>query len=175
MEATRAADGLLELFWDDADGGVFTTGTDGEELLVRSKDVFDGATPSANSTASVALLRLGALTGEERFTSAGEAILRLLHAHLEHHPTSVTTAVAAVDMLVSGTTEVVISGERPDLVDALRSRYLPNAVTAWGEPYPSPLWEGRSAAAAYVCRNFACNLPATTVDDLVEQLDSAMP
>jgi len=170
--AIGAADALLDLFWDDVDGGVYTSGSDGEELLVRGKDVFDGATPSANSTASVALLRLGALTGEERFTAAGAAILRLLHAHLEHHPTSVTTAVAAVDLVVSGATEIVISGDRGDLLTAVRSRYLPNAVLAWGEPYPSPLWEQRSEPAAYVCHDFACQLPATNTADLLEQLSS---
>ena len=172
-EARATGGALLDLFWDDADGGVFTTGTDGEALLVRNKDVFDGATPSANSVAAGALLRLGALTGEARFTDAAHAILRLLHAHLAHHPTAVTAAVAAVDMVVTGITEIVVSGDRPDLVDVIRTRYLPNAVLAWGEPYPSPLWEGRgpgTPAAAYVCRDFVCALPATDVTRLTQQL-----
>ncbi|GAC1307180.1 MAG: thioredoxin domain-containing protein [Acidimicrobiales bacterium] len=176
-EARAAADGLLALFWDDADGGVFTTGTDGEALLVRTKDVFDGATPSANSVTAGAMLRLGALTGEQRYTDAGHAVLRLLHAHLSHHPTAVTAAVAAVDLVVTGTTEIVVSGERPDLVAAVRSRYLPNAVVAWGEPFDSPLWEGRRpgdpgwSEAAYVCRDFVCALPASEVSALLEQLN----
>ena len=172
-EARRAADGLLDLFWDDADGGVFTTGVDGEALLVRTKDVFDGATPSANSVATNALLRLGALTGSERYAAAAQAILRLLHAHLAHHPTAVTMAVAAVDMVVTGPTEIVVSGDRPDLVRIVHSRYLPNAVLAWGEPYNSPLWEGRgpgTAPAAYVCRDFVCSLPAADVSTLTDQL-----
>jgi len=180
-EAGAAADGLLELFWDPVDGGVFTTGSDGEALLVRNKDVFDGATPSANSVAALALLRLGALTGEDRFTAAAHAILRLLHAHLAHHPTAVTMAVAAVDQVVTGTTEIAVSGDRDDLVEAVQTRYLPNAVLAWGEPYDSPLWEGRRPGrpgapdAAYVCRDFVCGLPSENVDDLVERLDSPTP
>ena len=172
-EARAVADAMLELFWDDADGGVFTTGRDGEQLLVRNKDVFDGATPSANSVAATALLRLGALVGEDRYTGAAHAILRLLHAHLAHHPTAVTAAVAAVDLVVTGITEIVVSGERPDLLAVIRSRYLPNAVLAWGEPYPSPLWEGRgpgTPAAAYVCRDFVCALPATEVTQLTQQV-----
>ncbi|GAC1586460.1 MAG: thioredoxin domain-containing protein [Acidimicrobiales bacterium] len=176
-EARAVADGLLALFWDDADGGVFTTGTDGEGLLVRTKDVFDGATPSANSVTAAAMLRLGALTGEQRYTDAGHAILRLLHAHLSHHPTAVTAAVAAVDLVVTGITEIVVSGERPDLLDAVRSRYLPNAVLSWGEAFDSPLWEGRRPGdpgvsdAAYVCRDFVCALPAREASVLVEQID----
>ncbi len=174
-EARRAADGLLDLFWDGEEDGLFTTGSDAEALLVRTKDVFDGATPSANSVAALALLRLSALTGDERYQNAALAILRLLQAHLHHHPTAVTTAVAAVDMVVTGTTEVVVSGDRPDLVDAVHERYLPNVVLAWSEPYESPLWEGRDQPAAYVCRDFVCGLPADAVSELAEQLAAGSP
>jgi uncharacterized protein YyaL (SSP411 family) len=48
--------------------------------------------------------------------------------------------------------------------------YLPNAVLAWGEPYPSPLWEGRRDGLAYVCRHYACQAPTSTVEDLEGQL-----
>ncbi len=161
---------MLDLFWDDDEGGVFTAGRDAETLIVRNKDVYDGATPSANSVASLALARLGALTGHQPYTDAAHAVLRLLHAYLRHHPTAVTLALATVDQVVSGTTEIVVSGDRPDLVGAVQRRYLPTAVLAWGDRYDSPLWEGRSAEAAYVCRDYTCGLPATTVDDLLEQL-----
>jgi len=173
--ARTTADGLLELFWDDADGGVFTTGHDAEPLIVRSKDVFDGATPSANSVAALALLRLGTLTAEPTYVDAAHAILRLLHAHLSRHPTAVTTAVAAVDIVVSGTTEIVVSGTRPDLVATVQAAYLPNAVLAWGEPYDSALWADKAASAAYVCHDSVCDLPATTVDELTTQLAAPRP
>ncbi len=171
-EARTTADAMLELFWDDDEGGLFTTGSDAEALLVRSKDVYDGATPSANSVAALALARLGAITGHQPYTDAAHAVLRLLHGHLAHQPTAVTLAVATADLVVSGTTEIVVSGERPDLVDAVHGRYLPNAVLAWGEPFASPLWEGRDRPAAYVCRAFVCGMPASSVDELVEQLDA---
>jgi uncharacterized protein YyaL (SSP411 family) len=171
-EARATADALLALFWDDADGGLWTSGSDAEELLVRTKDVFDGATPSANSVGAVALVRLGGLTGVQTYTDAAHQILAVLNEHLTHHPSSVTTAVAAVDMFVSGITEVVISGDRPDLVSAVQARYMPNAVLAWGEPYPSPLWEGRELPAAYVCRGYTCALPATTLDELTDRLSA---
>ena len=165
-EARATADGLLALFWDPDDGGLWTTGSDAEELLVRTKDVFDGAVPSANSTAALALTRLAALTGEDRYGRAARDVLRLLHAHLHHHPTAVTTALGAIDVMFRGATEIVISGARPDLVEMVHRRYLPTAVLAWGETYDSPLWEGRDQPAAYVCRDFVCGLPATTVEEL---------
>ena len=171
VEARAAADALLALFWDDEEGGVFTAGHDAEALLVRTKDVHDGATPSANSVTALALARLGALTGHQPYTDAAHGVVRLLNAYLRRHPTAVTLALATVDLLVSGATEIVVSGDRPDLVDAVQRRYLPTAVLAWGQPYDSPLWEGRDQPAAYVCRDFTCGRPATTVEDLVEQLN----
>jgi uncharacterized protein YyaL (SSP411 family) len=168
--AGEAADGLLELFWDQRVGGLFTTGADGEQLIVRSKEVFDGATPSANSVAALALVRLGALTGEARYGEAAEQILGLLGQALAHSPAAVTHALAAVDLVVNGVTEVAIVGERPELVAAVQARFLPDAVVAWGEPYPSPLWEERKAGFAYVCRNYACQSPVGEVDELTAQL-----
>jgi uncharacterized protein len=122
--------------------------------------------------AALALARLGALTGREEFTRASHAILRMLHAYLTQQPTSVTVAVATADFIVSGPTEIVVSGDRPDLVRAVQRRYLPNAVLAWGEPYGSPLWEGRDRPAAYVCHDFVCGIPAGSEEDLADQLDA---
>jgi hypothetical protein len=169
-EARAAADALLDLFWDDERSGVFTVGSDAEQLIVRSKDLFDGATPSANSVAAVALVRLGALTGVDRYTDAARGILALLYEPMAHHPTAFTHALAAVDLLVAGVDEVAIVGDRPDLVEAVQRAYRPNAVVAWGERYESPLWESREAGKAYVCRRYACKAPASTVGELVAQL-----
>ncbi|CAB4731313.1 unannotated protein [freshwater metagenome] len=159
--AMQTADAMLKLFWDDENGGLFSTGTDAERLFTRPKDILDNATPSANSLAAVALLRLAALTGLEHHRARAADILRLVGTVAANQPTAFGNALAAIDLLVSGVTEIVVSGEHPDLVAVASSMYLPNAVLAWGEPYDSPLWEGRSAAAAYVCREYSCLAPTT--------------
>ncbi len=159
--AMQTADAMLKLFWDDENGGLFSTGTDAERLFTRPKDILDNATPSANSLAAVALLRLAALTGLEHHRARAADILRLVGTVAANQPTAFGNALAAIDLLVSGVTEIVVSGEHPDLVAVASSMYLPNAVLAWGEPYESPLWEGRSAAAAYVCREYSCLAPTT--------------
>ena len=168
--ARQAADALLDLFWDAEEGGFFTTGEDAERLVVRQKDLFDGATPSANSVAATGLLRLAALTGERRYAERAEAVLGLLSDLMGRHPTGFTHLLGAVDMVVTGVTEVAIVGDRPDLVAAVQSRFLPNAVLAWGEPYESPLWEGRSDGRAYVCQAYACKAPVSSPEDLLAQL-----
>ncbi|MDP9070569.1 MAG: thioredoxin domain-containing protein [Actinomycetota bacterium] len=168
--AREAADSLLGLFWDADGGGFFTTGHDAERLIVRQKDLFDGATPSANAVAATALVRLGALTGERRYHEHAEAVLGLLAEAVTRYPSAFSQLVAAVDMVVSGITEVAVVGDRPDLVGAVRPLYLPNAVLAWGERYDSPIWEGRPAGMAYVCRDYACQAPVSSADDLLAQL-----
>ncbi len=168
--ARSAAGAMVELFWDDDHGGLFTTGTDGERLVTRDKDLQDGAQPSANSTACLALLRLGALTGDDGYRTRAEAILRLTGRLAGEAPTGFGVLLAALDLHHSGSTEIVIAGGRPDLVAAVHRRYLPNAVLAWGERFDSPLWEGREDGRAYVCQHYACQLPADDVDTLLAQL-----
>jgi hypothetical protein len=169
-EARTTADTMLDLFWDDEHGGLFTSGRDAEALVARQKDFQDNAVPSANSQAALALLRLTALTGEARWLEHAEAILRLFGRYAESHPMGFALLLTAIDLYHAGSTEVVVAGDRPDLVDALRGRYLPHAVLAWGERWDSPLWEAREDGKAYVCRNFACQLPATDPASLTAQL-----
>ena len=87
--------------------------------------------------------------------AVGIAVVALLHVSPQERP---------------GITEVAVVGDRPDLVAAVQRRYLPNAVLAWGEPYASPLWEGRRDGFAYVCRQYACQAPVDTPDALDAQL-----
>jgi uncharacterized protein YyaL (SSP411 family) len=63
-----------------------------------------------------------------------------------------------------GLTEVAIVGDRPDLVRLARAVWRPDVVLAWGEPYESPLWEGRPEGFAYVCRDYACQAPQDTAE-----------
>src|SRR6185295_8306580 len=96
--AVDTAEALLGLFWDDEAGGVFTTGHDGEQLVARPKDLLDNATPAANSLAAVALVRLAALTGVDRYRDRAEDILRLLGRVAGQHPTAFAHLLAAVDL-----------------------------------------------------------------------------
>jgi len=171
--ACDAADTLLDRFWDADHGGVFTTADDGEALVVRQKDLFDDATPSANSIAAVALLRLAALTGEVRYTNHAERILQLLGAVLDQAPGAFSHALSAVALQLGGITEVAVAGERPDLVAAVTETWRPEVVLAWGERYDSPLWAGRRDGLAYVCRDHACQAPQDAPDGVRAQLAQA--
>ena len=172
--ARDAADQLLAYHWDDADGGVFTTPSDGERLIVRQKDLIDNATPSANSVAAFALQRLAALTGEQRYAQHADQIFALLARIVASAPTAFPHLLSALHLRHVGTTEIAVTGKRGDLVTYLQSQWLPTTVLAWGEPIDSPLFAQRKDGQAYVCREYACQAPASTRDELVSALRAAL-
>ena len=164
---------LLDLFWDDSAGGFFTTGGDAEALVVRPKEFLDGAVPAANSIAVTALLRANALADDPRIDDAVDRTIALARPLLERHPAALADLVAALPMW-SGRHEIVVTGDRPDLVAEVRRHWLPAAVLAWGQPDSGPLFEGRPAepGLAYVCQARSCRLPAADVETLAGQLEA---
>ena len=168
--AIETADTMLDWFWDPVNGGLYTTAEDAEELIVRQKDLKDNALPSANSTAAVALYRLAGLTGEQRYANQADRILHLLNTQVDQGIGMYSNALIAADLRRRGTTEVVIVGDRPDILRMAQSIWRPDTVLAWGEPYDSPLWEGRDEGYVYVCRDHVCQLPQDTVEGFSEVL-----
>ncbi len=172
-EAVATAETMLDHFWDVDNGGLFTTPDDGEALVARQKDLFDNATPAANSMAAVALYRLAALTGERRYANHADRILQLLGGLFGQAPSGFAHAMAAVDLREHGITEVAVVGDAPELRAVVDETWRPAVVLAWGEPYDSPLWAARRDGHAYVCRDYACQAPQTTPEGLRTQLAQA--
>jgi uncharacterized protein len=168
--ACHTADVLLDHFVDVAQGGLFTVADDAEQLVVRQKDLVDSSTPCANGTAAVALMRLAALTGEARYAHQADRILQLLGAVAAQAPTAVSTGLLALGLRHQGINELVITGDRPDLVRVAHSIWRPDVVLAWGEPYDSPLWAHRRPDTAYLCRDSTCEAPQTTPEGVRAQL-----
>ncbi|MDG2427231.1 MAG: thioredoxin domain-containing protein [Acidimicrobiales bacterium] len=168
--AVSTADVMLDLFLDEAHGGFFSTGNDAETLVRRPKDLLDNAHPSANSLAALALLRLGSLVGDARYTEAAESVLQLLGEQVANHPTAFGHLLGATDLFHSGITAVVVTGNRPDLVAVAAGTWRPNTVLAWGEPFGGPLWAGRSGDQAWVCRDFTCRSPISDTEALTREL-----
>ena len=167
--ATQTADLLLERHWDGALGGLFTVADGGEMLVARQKDIMDNATPSANSAAALAFLRLAPLADRPDLRERAGSILRLLARVLPQAPSAFCHAMHAFEMW-DDTTEVVIPGEQPDMVRTYAAAWRPWAVLASGAPREGALWEGRSEGEAYVCRGSVCLLPAADPAALGQQL-----
>jgi len=185
-EARELAEAMLERFWDDAEGIFHDTAIDAETLVVRPRDVYDNATPSGNSAATLALLRLAELTGTERFREVAERVLASFAEPMARYPGAFGHLLSALDLFLAVPQEVAIVGRpgEPDtdaLLRVVRRSYLPNTVVALRRPDEGeeaaeliPLLARRAAidgaATAYVCERFACQRPVTTPEELAWQL-----
>ncbi len=168
--ARETAAELVDSFWDPEHGGFFTVGGVSEQLIVRQKDLMDNATPSANSVAAMAFLRLSAVTGDERWRGHAIDTLRLLARVAASAPSAFCHAVSASLLLADGTVEVVLPGPATGFLRQYRSRWRPHAVVLWGEATDSTLWANREPGTAYVCRGHECLMPATTADEFDDRL-----
>jgi uncharacterized protein YyaL (SSP411 family) len=170
---------MIAEFWDDDAGGFFFTGKSHENLIVRSKDYFDNATPSGNSVAALVLLKAALFTSQEKYRNLAIAVLREVGDSIRRYPSGFGYALSAADFLLSTPKEVAIVGSTPNDFQPLLAetwrRYLPNKVVA-----PTfgidviPLLENRTMLdglpTAYVCENYTCKQPVTDTSTLAEQL-----
>jgi len=188
LDAARGvAEQLIQRFVDDEAGGFFTTGDDAPDLVVRPKDLFDGATPSANSLAADGLLRLATLTGDRRYGDAAGGVLSLLAEPLRRQPSAFPSLLEAVERVVLPSLEVAVVGTPGDedyerLRHEVLGHLLPGSVTAFAPPDVgadrTPLLADRAlvdgAPAAYVCEGYVCRRPVTTEGELSGELDAAL-
>lgn len=168
--ARQTADDLITLF--TMRGGLATTGSDADALVVRTAETTDGSLPAAAAVAGAAIVRLGALLDNRRLTESGISLLTPLISVTRRFPLAAPSAINAAFLAARETTEVVVTGSRPDLVSAFRRRYEPDAVLAWGERTSSGLWDDRDDQLAYVCSGSTCLPPVATVDELARTLDT---
>ncbi|HEV3469322.1 MAG TPA: glycoside hydrolase family 76 protein, partial [Pyrinomonadaceae bacterium] len=183
-EAVALTDKMIEEFWDEEGGGFFYTGQSGEQLIVRNKDYFDNATPSGNSVAAEALLRLSTLTGNEDYRRKAVNVLRLVRDLAERHPTAFGYALGAFDFYLSTPKEVVVvtprGGDAGPFGREIWGRYVPNKVVVEAQEGDDtladlvPLLRERTAlegkTTAYVCEHYTCQQPVTDPAQLAEQL-----
>jgi hypothetical protein len=177
-----------ELFWDDANGGWFgTTGRD-PSVLLRMKEDYDGAEPTASSVAAFNLLILSHLVPDPAWTERLERTFRYFGTRLEQMGRAVPMMAAALSAWTVRLQQVVIvtptarvTAEDARLVRAVAERYLPFAVTltltgdrrlalAPVMPFVAAMEPIDNRATAYVCRDFACRQPVTTREALSAEL-----
>ncbi len=174
--AVLLAKRALELFEDRENGGFFSTAAGAENLVLRLKDDYDGAEPSGNSMMTIALLRLARMTDREDFRSAAARTLEAFSSRMASGGAGVPQMLAALTFALGRPMEIVLAGpgdraEMRILLAAIRRRFLPNAVVARASESPVPMPAIEDKATVYVCTNFACQLPVTSVDQLDKLLE----
>jgi uncharacterized protein YyaL (SSP411 family) len=172
--AVQLAERALALFEDTGRGGFFSTPDDG--ALLRLKDDYDGAEPSGNSGMALLLLRLSRMTDREDFRVAAERTLRAFASRMQEAGTGVPQMLVAQSLALAKPREIVLAGPAADpamhaMLASIRRRFLPNTVVMRAEQSARPMPAIGGAPTAYVCENFACNLPVTDVVALDELLE----
>jgi uncharacterized protein YyaL (SSP411 family) len=172
--ARRLTETMISLFEDPESGGFFATAQDEPSLVLRLKDDYDGAEPSGNAIAILNLLRLARLTGRRDFEDTANKALAAFAPRLSQAPEAMPQMLAALEYSRSKPVQIVLAGSRDAIepfVNELRRRFLPfeTVILAAHAPahYPS------EPAAAYVCENFACQLPATDPREFARSLDKS--
>ncbi|MCC6143485.1 MAG: thioredoxin domain-containing protein [Candidatus Hydrogenedentes bacterium] len=189
-DAEALADSMITQFWDDAAGNFFYTSGAHPNLIVRTKPAYDGAEPSGNSIAALALQRLAVLRDRAEYREKARRILEAASAHMKQAPQGFLRMLCALDFYLHPPQEIAIIGGKEaedtrQLVHAIFAHFVPNKVVAAAVPgkveetaKDVPLLAGKVAvdgkATAYVCKNFTCDAPVTNPEALVEKLGNTV-
>ncbi len=178
-EAARLARIMIDRFRDPHGAGFYLTNGN-EELIHRPKEWYDNATPSGNSAAAHALLRLARFTGDERWSLPSLKSLESLAPLMAQHPSAFGNLLGALDLALAEGLEICIVGDPHEeatgsLLREVFRRYLPNKVVACGNNQEPQVLKDRAQISgrptAYVCRKQTCMAPVTSATELASQLD----
>ena len=177
--AVGLADCLLKLFFDGERGGFYPYASNGEQLLTRTKEAYDGAMPSGNSIAALVLFRLSRLTGEMRWREAADLQLSWLAGAAEGYPAGHSFAMLACLEELWPTAELVITAQKPPeelrgflreaprlgltvLVKTQENAGTLAALAPFTKDYPIPA----QGAQYYLCQGGACAQPVDSIPEL---------
>jgi uncharacterized protein YyaL (SSP411 family) len=178
--------GILDAaFRDEAGGGYFMTADDAEELIVRPKELYDGAIPSGNSVQMLNLLKLARLTGRSELELQATETGKAFGGMINRSPSNFSQALIALQFAEGETVEIVVVGERDDaetraMLDYVRLHYKPGKVVLFKDaanagplaalaPFTKAQEMVGGKPTVYICRNFACEKPVHSIAALKER------
>ena len=180
---------LIRHFWDNDNGGFYFTTDDGESLLIRQKEIYDGTIPAGNSVAMLNLLRLGRITANTDFEEKAAKIGQAFYGDVRQLPAAYTQLMVVTDFTTGSSCEVVIVGnsqadDTKQMLAAIQGPFLPNKIVILRPTEQefaeiddiAPLIRSNpgidNKATAYVCLDYNCRLPTTDISSTLELLDS---
>ncbi len=189
--AIKCSDAMAEDFWDSKQSGFFLSPVNGEALLIRSKEIYDGAAPSANSVAISNYARLYRLTGDEKWQSIAERIVRAFSEQVRQDPWNFSQFLMGLDWLIGPCQEVVFVGDSEksdfkEMCNELELHYIPRLVRL-ARPVDGPGVDAicnlapftleqvpiDDCTTLYICTDHACQNPINRSEDLSNALQLA--
>ena len=182
--AIYLSDDLLELFWDENNGGLFIYGNDSEQLLTRPKEVYDGAIPSGNSVSALNFMKLSRLTGKFEFEERAHQIFRAFSDSITSQPISYSYSLMALLFSYSKGQEIIISTDiienAKPYTDIIKEKFSPFSVSMVYStddetlveiaPFLESYKATPSETKVYVCENHSCKAPVTDHNIFKEML-----
>jgi uncharacterized protein YyaL (SSP411 family) len=167
-----------QLFGDREEGGFFDADSSDPSLLTRTREAYDGAEPSPNSTAAMNLLRLAQFTDRAEWRDKAQKTLSAFAARLQSDPAAVPALASALDFRHAQTKQILIAGDPTsqdtrDLLRQVNTRFLPNKILLLADggagqqqlarwlAFVAGAHRMKDRATAYVCENYVCKLPTT--------------
>lgn len=177
-QAVKLTEDMNKLFWDREQGGFYFYGADSEQLITRPKELYDGAIPSGNSVATLALQKLADLTGNADLREIVEQQLQFFAGDAQKYPAGYTYFMMAIDYYFAEKTKIAIVGSVDDsdtqaMLNIAHNSFLPEAVVSFHSPSGQNYDEYKAVdgkSTAYICSNFACQPPITDIDKLTMML-----
>jgi uncharacterized protein YyaL (SSP411 family) len=185
--AVRLTEKQRELFEDRENGGFFNSAIGDASLVMRMKEDYDGAEPSGNSVAVMNLLRLAQITNRPVFRESAEKTVAAFASRLSNAGAALPQMLAACEFLRSEPRQIVLIGEKADagmrdMLRAIWSRFVPHKMVllvdtdqmrrglAGWIPTIAEMHKLDGRATAYVCQDYACQLPVNETADLARLL-----
>lgn len=179
--AIELTDIMIEDFWDWENGGFYFTSNNAEKLIARKKDVYDGAIPSGNSYALLNLIKLWKITSDTKYQELIDKQINAFISKIAEYPTAYTKFIATMLYSNNHTYEIVIVSDNqinaPEIIKHINNKYIPDKTIIFKEnenvfelykisPYTREMSMLDGRATVYVCKNFNCSLPVTTIEQI---------
>jgi len=165
---------LIKLFWDNKSGGLFLYGSDSEQLIIRPKELYDGATPSGNSVAALNFIRLARMTGQHELEEKAQNMFSIFGKQVQRMARGYAFFLTAMLFSISKSKDVVLvadsdHADTENMLNVIREDFRPFTMTLFcSDKFESikelvPFIENYKTIdgkpTAYICENFACRAP----------------
>jgi len=183
-KAIELTNKMIELFWDENNGGFFLS--ENEDVLFKQKEIYDGAIPSGNSVALLVLIKLSKITGRSDLNELTFKLVETFSGTVSKHPSAYTFFLSAFDFLIGPSFEIIIVGKSSDDISKiqklLNSKFIPNKILLYKPtdredeinliaPFLTHYKEIDGKTAIYICTNYECKQPVTSVEEMMRLID----
>ena len=172
----------IKKFYDGENGGFFDIPGDPDDIILKTKESYDGAEPAGNSIQILNMLRLGVITADNTLTDKAVKSLELFYADIERSPFSSPQMLFALYFYMKGATEIILSGDRHDedfekMLNKINNTYIPNKIIIYADesainisPFIENIIVKEKGNKVYICKDYKCDLPLNNSEELEKAL-----